>query len=243
MVCHCHSRLLAFAYAQYQAWPTRQSARCRLASLTIRRPRVVARPCTSSCPAASWGTCATARRPSSSACAHATSPPGAPAAGANVADRLTAQAVSDPWYACRPAVSAFNRHDLHHKHCFGVPYYVQYSVLCRFVWWAACPLALAAASYGAFGVNGLIMLLGQAAGSVLLLEVVRAALVTSATVMAEAMAGLLAKAMPSFLSVCFACSTWHLTTAGLLTAGQLPGALGIGAQHAGQWQVGSLTSS
>ena len=47
-------------------------------------------------------------------------------------------------------------------------------VPCRFVWWAGCPLALAAASYSAFGVNGLIMLLGQAAGSVLLLEVVRA---------------------------------------------------------------------
>jgi hypothetical protein len=51
------------------------------------------------------------------------------------------------------------------------------------------------------------MLLGQAAGSVLLLEVVRAALVTSATVMAEAMAGLLAVAMPAFSSIAFTCST------------------------------------
>lgn len=41
------------------------------------------------------------------------------------------------------------------------------------VWWAACPLALAVASYAAFGSKGLTMFVGQAAGAVLLLEVVR----------------------------------------------------------------------
>jgi hypothetical protein len=58
---------------------------CRWASLTTRRPRGAGRLCTSLCHAASWGTCKTVRRPSSSACAPATSPPGAPAAGAQIA--------------------------------------------------------------------------------------------------------------------------------------------------------------
>lgn len=42
----------------------------------------------------------------------------------------------------------------------------------RLVWWAVCPLTMAAACFTASGPGGLIMLMGQAAGSVLLLEVV-----------------------------------------------------------------------
>lgn len=83
------------------------------------------------------------------------------------------------------------------------------------------------------------MLLGQAAGSVLLLEVVRAALVSSATAVAVTVAGMLAVVVLSFSFISFACSVWcdHSRES---TAGQLSRALGPGAQHAGQWQVGSM---
>lgn len=50
---------------------------------------------------------------------------------------------------------------------------IRWSTMRRMVWWAACPLTMAAACFAAFGPRGLIMLMGQAAGSVLLLEVVR----------------------------------------------------------------------
>jgi hypothetical protein len=64
------------------------------------------------------------------------------------------------------------------------------------------------------------MLLGQAAGSVLLLEVVRAALVSSATAVAATVAGMLAVAVLSFSFISFACSVWcdHSRES---TAGQL----------------------
>lgn len=101
---HCHSRLPACVHTHLQAWMTRQSARCRWASLTIRRPRGAGRPCTSSCHAASWGTCVTARRPSSSACAPATSPPGAPAAGAKVADFPILPGGVEYLALCQPAL-------------------------------------------------------------------------------------------------------------------------------------------
>jgi alkane 1-monooxygenase len=42
----------------------------------------------------------------------------------------------------------------------------------RMIWWAVCPLALSAVAYETCGPTGLLMFVGQAAGSVLLLEVV-----------------------------------------------------------------------
>lgn len=134
MTYHCHSRLLAFGSTRLEAWTSTQSAHCRpslsrwytctpatvdcrWASLTTRQPPGAGRLCTSSCRAASWGTCGTARRPSTSACAPATSPPGALAAGARAAASLHCPVRFLAPY--QPAL--FGLRWLPHHKCFRAP--------------------------------------------------------------------------------------------------------------------------